>query len=246
MPTIKEDHSGHRQRIFQRMDKNIPEHELLEALLFSLIPRRNTNNLAHRLLERFGSIYEVFAASVEDLKSVEGIGDSIAHGIRCNGVFMEKYFESIVRLFVGKFNAREFAAYIRRNYIEEHTEFLELYLLNQAGEAFQRYRFVDGEQGFVFLPTNKLAKILVQEKPYGIVMTHNHPNGYATPSARDDSSTLAVQEICLRHGVRLCDHIVYGGNNVYSYVLENRVNPKNNMPYVMGVTTRTESGRIER
>ncbi len=235
---IKEDHSGHRQRIFQRMDKNLPDHELLEALIFPLMPRRNTNDLAHRLLERFGSIYEVLAASVEELKQVEGIGDRIANGIHCNGVLMEKYFENIVRLFTGKFDAGAFAKYVRENYIEEGTEFLELHLVNQAGRVFRRHRFTDGKHGFVVLSPQQLAKILIQEQPYGLVMVHNHPNGYAVPSASDDGSTLSVQEICLRHGVRFCDHIIYGGNSVYSYVLENRKNPKNGMPYVIGMTTR--------
>ncbi len=229
---IKEDHSGHRQRIFQRMDRDLPDHEVLEAMLFPMMPRRNTNDLAHRLLERFGSIYEVCAAPLEELKQVDGIGNSIAQGLRCYGVLLEKQLERIARGYEGKFSAWKFAEHIRKNRIEEEIELLELYLLDKEGKVFFRYRFTSQEEETVVLPTHTLARILVQDNPYGVVLVHNHPNGFTTPSANDDKATLGVQTICNRHGVRLCDHIVYGDNHVYSYVLERRINKANGKPYI--------------
>ena len=42
----------------------MPEHQLLELLLTYAIPRRDVNPLAHRLIERYGSLAAVLKADV--------------------------------------------------------------------------------------------------------------------------------------------------------------------------------------
>ena len=54
------EHEGHRKRIIQKLETGaLLDHELLEIMLFSMLPRRNTNDIAHRLLQKFGSIEEI-------------------------------------------------------------------------------------------------------------------------------------------------------------------------------------------
>ena len=73
------EHAGHRRRIFARLaEGTLCEHEYLEALLFYAIPRRNTNDIAHRLLAKFKDINGVLNASQEELRKVEGIGEHAA------------------------------------------------------------------------------------------------------------------------------------------------------------------------
>jgi DNA repair protein RadC len=87
------DHSGHRKRIIAKLDKNVLlEHELLEIFLFNAIPRRNTNDIAHRLLARFKSIRGVLDASVAELKTVEGVGENVAAYLVTAGAFFKKYY----------------------------------------------------------------------------------------------------------------------------------------------------------
>ena len=66
------EHSGHRHRLIQKLDSgSLCEHEYLEMLLFNAVPRRNTNDIAHRLLARFGNIRDVLGAPLEQLQQVE-------------------------------------------------------------------------------------------------------------------------------------------------------------------------------
>ncbi|MBR4205622.1 MAG: hypothetical protein IKQ92_09115 [Clostridia bacterium] len=71
-------HSGHRQRMFQRFMESgfdgYQPHEVIEQLLFEVLPRRNTNEIAHALIDRFGTIAGVLSARREDLMQVPGIG----------------------------------------------------------------------------------------------------------------------------------------------------------------------------
>ena len=85
-----EEHSGHRQRLRESFlalgAKAMPEHQLLELLLTYAIPRRDVNPLAHRLIERYGSLAAVLKADVAELKNA-GLGEYavtlIALGEQC-------------------------------------------------------------------------------------------------------------------------------------------------------------------
>ena len=85
---------GHRERLRQRFlasrAEGLPEAELLELLLTYAIPRRNTAPLAHQLLERFGSLPNVLAASHEELTGVPGIGEQVAILIKVVARFASK------------------------------------------------------------------------------------------------------------------------------------------------------------
>ena len=75
-------HDGHRKRLRQRYLtqglEGFQPHEALELLLFYAIPRRDTNLLAHQLINRFGSLEAVLSAAPQELAQVEGVGESAA------------------------------------------------------------------------------------------------------------------------------------------------------------------------
>ena len=75
-------HKGHRQRMKDRFLQEGLDHfsdiQVLELLLFYCIPRQDTNPIAHKLLDHFGSLSQVLEASVEELTKVPGIGENAA------------------------------------------------------------------------------------------------------------------------------------------------------------------------
>ena len=62
------EHDGHRERLRQRFLENgldsLQDHEVLELLLFYAVPRRDTKELAWRLLHHFGSLSAVLDLSL--------------------------------------------------------------------------------------------------------------------------------------------------------------------------------------
>ena len=85
MSSEKKNHNaGHRQRMFEKFGRGnfSPEymlpHEMLEMFLFLLVPRVNTNHTAHRLLDSFGTLENVFRASVDELEKLRGISTKTA------------------------------------------------------------------------------------------------------------------------------------------------------------------------
>ena len=75
-------HLGHRDRLRARFLEEgldgFENHQVLELLLFHVIPRGDTNPIAHRLIKRFGSLAAVFEADPKDLAVVEGVGERAA------------------------------------------------------------------------------------------------------------------------------------------------------------------------
>src|SRR5262249_20807551 len=80
------DHDGHRKRLRERFLKGgaepMPDYELLELMLFSALPRRDTKPLAKALIARFGSFAEVIAAPRARLMEVEGVGDAVVNQLK--------------------------------------------------------------------------------------------------------------------------------------------------------------------
>ena len=77
-------HEGHRQRMYEKLENgdDLFDHEVLEILLYAVCPRINTNPLAHKLMDRFVTLYNVLNASVKELKGVDGVGDAVAKYLR--------------------------------------------------------------------------------------------------------------------------------------------------------------------
>ncbi len=79
-------HAKHRERVRERFEREgalmLEEHVLLELYLFDVLPRVDTNPIAHRLLDRFGSLNGVFSAPYGELLKVRGVGPAVAAYIK--------------------------------------------------------------------------------------------------------------------------------------------------------------------
>ena len=212
------EHEGHRQRIRQKLETGtLLDHELLEILLFPSIPRRNTNDIAHRLLRTFGSVQEVFSASQEELMKVKGVGESTAANLRCIGIVYRKYFVPKKEGYEGRYDPANFLAYVNEQYCFIDCEVFDVYCIGKGSEIVKRKRFTDDDGMTAKISASSLSKLLTQEKPSGIILVHNHPNGVANPSQTDNETTSLCQVVCNMHGVIFCDHLIYSKYGVYSY-----------------------------
>ena len=214
-------HDGHRARLIRKMEQgNVCEHEYLEALLFNAVPRRNTNDLAHKLLAELGSVYNIFTAPIERLMRVEGIGKSVASYLYCIGKMIEEYEKTDgLRLRCPlTYNEENFRFYLKQEYESVPYEVMDVFMLNKNNELFMRKRFsVKSDKSVLLLP-EELSKSIVTEEATGIIVVHNHPSGSSKPSEADDKATKKIQMICVLNNVLFCDHIIYSPEGIYSYL----------------------------
>ena len=214
-------HSGHRERLRKRLlqngiTKNTPQHEVLEFILFHTIPRKDTNELAHELINRFGSLTGVFDAPEKDLMKVKGIGE--------NTVALLKLFIPIAKIYIDeKFdspidfnNIDELGEYLLKKYIGYTNEVLSVVSLNAKGKMLGFDILAEGDLTEVAASKRQIAEIAMRTNAHCVVLCHNHPGAIAVPSASDLAVTTVIQETLLSLGVELLDHIILSDNDYVS------------------------------
>ncbi len=228
-------HEGHRQRMYEKLKNgdNLYEHELLEILLFNAYPRRNTNPIAHALLKTFGSISGVLSAEVDELCTVDGVGESVALYLKCIGKCVLKEDKPKRPAVAVLKSYEDFQTFVKLRFRGKQEEVLELYCLEKNGRIKKIFTYSTNDGNQVEVDTDRVANVIATVKPYGLLIAHNHLSGSSAPSANDDNFTGAVQLMCSMNNVNLHDHCIYAGdNNVYSYFLSGRIDKiKRNYSY---------------
>ena len=213
-------HTEHRQRMrslvrAQGFD-GMADHNLLEFLLFYAIPRKDTNELAHRLIARFGSLAQVLEAPPERLTEVEGVGESTAlllgaifalHGrlVRSDGgkkVRLETP-EEMIRFLRGQFQG-----------VQKETAFL--LCLDATGKLRNCCKLGEGSANAVIVDKRAVMEAALRCNASVAVLAHNHPNGIAAPSREDLLLTEECVKLLRAVDIRLADHIIEGGGEFLS------------------------------
>lgn len=216
-------HAGHRDRLRAKYLSGalLEEHEILELLLFECIPRCNTNEIAHRLLTRFGSMRGVLDATEAELMEVEGIGKRSAFFLRLLPAVIALYQRSSLNPRGLLTNYRELYVYMQSLFIGSSCERIYLMLFGGAGNLKRVVQLDEGLPTSSGILLNKLIRIISESKASFVVLVHNHPDGIPYPSAEDKRSTERLVQALQPIGVRLIDHFVIAGDLCFS-ILNNR------------------------
>ena len=218
-------HEGHRKRIIERLsgaDDNLQDHELLEILLFNAIPRKNTNPIAHALIDAFGSISGVFEADIEQLKGISGVGQSVAEYIKCVGLLFSRV-SGREHVPLSASNLQEFSYTLVDRYKGLSTEIIDFFFLDSKSSVKMMKRFSSGDSGKVTVAGEEILRLFAQHQSEGLVVAHNHPRALCNPSAQDDQFTAQLHLYSSMHGINLRDHVIVGRNGSYSYFLAGKL-----------------------
>ena len=214
-------HDGHRERMRERFLKygldNFSEIEALELLLFYAIPRRDTNPIAHALLERFGSLDEVLHASVEELCELPQITPYTAALLRAVPQLARM---SELKRAAGNgavADTAEAVRYLRPYFRYEREEVMLMLCL----DALRRVRAVEtvsrGVVNGVSFDVRRVVELALKRKAVSVILAHNHPDGPALPSHEDDLATSHVFRALQTVGIELLDHLILAGEDFTSY-----------------------------
>ena len=212
-------HDGHREKMRRRFAQTglsgFADHEALELLLFYAIPRRDTNPLAHRLLERYGSLEGVFTAPAEDLEKVEGMGGSAALLLRLVPLLAEKSRERTDGPVI--LNSTERAGeYLLRRFDGKKNELVYELCLDRKGKLLACKRLNDGGASSASLDIRKVVENAILTSASTVILAHNHPSGIALPSDDDCAATTQAVQALQTIGVVLADHIIVADDDFVS------------------------------
>ena len=212
-------HDGHRARKKQQFLRHggdsFADHELLELALFYAIPRRDTNELAHRLLQQFGSLRNVLLAPVEELKKVEGVGESAAILLHLLPEIGKRVQQRGMK--ERNLNSPEKCGnYFLRLFVGETHEVLYQLCLDGKGKLLNCCQLSQGDMDSAALSVKQVVSNALGCGASAVVLGHNHPSGVALPSEEDRAVTLRVRDALKALDIRLLDHIVVADGDYVS------------------------------
>ena len=204
-----------RRRFAQTGLSGFADHEALELLLFYAIPRRDTNPLAHRLLERYGSLEGVFTAPAEDLEKVEGMGGSAALLLRLVPLLAEKSRERTDGPVI--LNSTERAGeYLLRRFDGKKNELVYELCLDRKGKLLACKLLTEGDVNGAELNIRRLVENALLTNASAVILSHNHPSGVALPSCEDFSTTDRARAALEGMGIPMVDHIIVADGDFVS------------------------------
>ena len=223
-------HDGHRERLRERFRQegldNFDELYVLELLLFYCIPVRDTNLLAHRLLDHFGSLTAVLDADVTELEKVEGIGRNTATFLALI-TKVGRYYQiqsakpgSILN------TIHDCGEYLRPYFFGRENEAVFMLCLDAKCKVICCKMVSEGSVNTANIPMRRVVEIALSANATTVVLAHNHPSGIAVPSADDVQTTYRIAAALEAVDVVLADHIVVSGDDFVSMVDSQYYKPK--------------------
>ena len=218
-------HEHHRDRLREKAVSDISllnEYEMLELLLFGVVPRKNTNDIAHRLIDQFGSINAVLSAKPDMLMLIEGVGKTVAAHIAA----LNSVFRSVCEMrdeFPDSFVFTKISKALIDFFKPLGEEAMVVFLLDKNHKIISRRVFYGTNSYQVEIDLNEFSKMILINRPALVAVAHNHLSGNVSPSPRDDSATLKFATAAMLGGATLLDHIIVSKDKVYSYYYDHKI-----------------------
>jgi len=214
-------HEGHRERLRTRYVEhgleNFSDLNALELLLFYAVPRKDTNVLAHELLDKFGSLAGVLDASIYELMEVRGIGESAAVLITMIPHIMRKSLISQMDSKPVFKTTRDIGEFLIPRFAYEKEEVIRMLCLDAQKRLISCTEIARGVVNSVETNVRRIAELALKTRASSVILSHNHPDGGIYPSREDDYVTklasAALEAVC----IRLDDHIIVAGDRYVSY-----------------------------
>lgn len=204
-------HSGHRERMFKKYSENgidcFEDHEKLEILLFYILPRVNTNDLAHLLINRFGSLHGVFNASKSELMEIKGLNSASVLKIYYLRDFFHDLNQEKPPLQVLD-SVDKVASYCRSIFGFKTEEEMVALFLDNKNTLIGMYNVKGyGPNSIQFNP-NEFSRKVLESNCSGVVLTHSHIFTPLLPSDSDIITTRKIANMLKTIGIELIDHII--------------------------------------
>ena len=213
-------HEGHRKRMKERFIKSglddFAPHNILELLLFYSIPRGDTNPVAHRLIDTFGSLSGVFDATPEELAKVDGVGENSAILISMIPQIARKYLEDKADTANIVGGCSDIGAFLLPKFVGRTNEALMMVSIDNKNKIISCSVVAEGTVDSAKVSRRKIMEEAMKVKATRVILAHNHPCGVAVPSSEDVVMTKEIGRLFAQVGIELVDHIIVANDDYVS------------------------------
>lgn len=212
---------GHRERLRTRaLDGGcaaLPDYELLELFLFRAIPRGDVKPLAKALLTRFGSLGGVLGATIPELVTVKGVGESVALDLKLlHEASLRTGREAVSKRPVITSSA-QLAAYVKTAIAHAPREQFRVLFLDKKNQLIADEVMNHGTVDHAPVYPREVMRRALELSASALILVHNHPSGDPTPSQADVAMTREIIEAGRSLRIVIHDHLVVGRDGTASF-----------------------------
>lgn len=213
-------HKNHRARMRKKFRENgfdgFVDHEILEMLLYYCIPRQNTNPLAHKILDKYKTLANVFDATPEELMQETGVSEVTATLLSMVPKLSKVYETSKWNRTDCLSDTEALGQYAISMFKDKINEEFALVCLDSNRRVHWSGVVVKGTidrtEAYPRLVVNEALK----HNATSVVFIHNHPGGTLAPSIADKEATDTLVKVLNGIGIKVLDHIIVSGNRYFS------------------------------
>ncbi|RUA09860.1 MAG: hypothetical protein DSY38_00260 [Fusobacteria bacterium] len=216
--------SGHRKRVRKRIEKSgltgMAEYEILEIMLFSLFPVKDTKEIAKKLLKKFKTLENLLQAPKKDVLEVEEVGEGVYIHLKFTKELMEYLYKK-------EFENGDILNSVEKvyKYLKSDIGFLEkevfkIIFLNSKNEYLGEENLFLGTIDKSQIYPREILKMTMSYNAKSVIFSHNHPSGDFNPSRADIEMTKKLKIILEPLEVRVLDHIIITSKGYYSFLEE--------------------------
>ena len=210
---MHKDHRKHtKDRFLSEGLDSLEPHNVLELLLFYSIPQKDTNETAHMLINRFGSLSAVFDAPYDDLLTVPGISEHSATLIKLIPAISRRYAMEKNSKVTKLSSIEDIGKYLVARYLGVTEETVLLLLLDNKFGLIDCVKVHEGSVNSSAITMRKLIETALFKRASMVVLAHNHPSGVALPSSDDLFTTQQVKRAFDLVEIGMLAHIIVAGD----------------------------------
>lgn len=215
-------HLGHRERLRGRFLEEgldcFEDHQVLELLLFQVVPRGDTNPIAHRLMDRFGSLSAVLEADPTDLASVHGVGSRAAAFLSLIPQVTRRYFQDRVKRDNPQLKSSAAVIdYVLPLMAGRPEEVFYVLCLDSHCRVLYPALISEGTVKEAHVNPRQVVEQAIRHRAASVVLAHNHPGGAAKPSTPDHRLTTLIVQLLGGMGIPVLDHVIVANDQAYSF-----------------------------
>ena len=211
-------HKGHRERMDKKVElglENLPEHEQLEWILYLTIHLKDTNKIAHELLDKFGTLQGVFSASEAELRKVNGVDHRTAMLL----TYMNDLAGLVMRSWQNSKSLEDdkhMLEYVKSYFVGKNIECVYMFILDASCRVKSVVKLSEGICDEAPMYYQAVSRIAITNNAHSVIIAHNHPSGTCKPSSADEYVVKNVAAALGAVGVKLHDSIIVTDGDCYS------------------------------
>lgn len=205
-------HDGHRARMREKYLKfgadAFSDHELIEMLLYYSVPRTNTNNTAHLLLDRFDSVEKLLSADIPSLQSVDGVGERSAMLVSLAGALNKRSKKKKASSKMRFSNLESVGNFFAERFSGSTKEIVAAMYLDNKMHLIDVSTIAEGSIGEAAFAPSKIVRNAIIKDASAVILAHNHPGGVAVASLSDRNISIVLETSLAAVEIPLIEHLI--------------------------------------